>query len=76
MGEDSDQEREGKPKGADGILVCSKEANMNFDRAKTKGLAMRRRTIALYRKEQKNLKRLSSHQGLDTTTSHREYCQR
>ena len=29
-----------------GILVCSREANMNFGRAKTKGLATKRRTIA------------------------------
>ena len=46
MGEDSDQEREGKPKGADGILVCLKEANMKFGSAKTKGLVTKRRTIA------------------------------
>ena len=46
MGEDLDQEREGKLKGANGILVCSKEANKKFDRVKTKGLATKRRTIA------------------------------
>ena len=46
MGEDSDQEREGKPKGVDGILVCFKEANTNFGRVKTKVLEMKRRTIA------------------------------
>ena len=51
MGEDLDQEREGKPKGDDEILVCSKEANTKFGCAKTKGLATKRRTIARYRKE-------------------------
>ena len=46
MGEDSDQEREGKPKVVDGILVCLKEANMNFVCVKRKGLEMKRRNIA------------------------------
>ena len=35
-----------KTEGADGILVCLKEVNTNFGCAKTKGLAMKRRTIS------------------------------
>ena len=45
MGEYSDKEIEGKPKGANGILVCLKEANMKFGHAKMKGLVIKRRTI-------------------------------
>ena len=51
MGEDLDWEREGKPKGANGILVCLKESNTNFGRAKTKGLATKRRTTTRYWKD-------------------------
>ena len=51
MGEYLDQEREGKLKGADGILVCSKEENMNFGRVNMKGLVMKRRTIAQSQKD-------------------------
>ena len=58
MGEDSYKEREGKPKGANGILVCSKEANTNCGHAKTKGLVTKRRTIAQYQKEKRNQKNL------------------
>ena len=46
-----DQEREGKPKEVDGILVCLTEANTNFGHAKMKGLVTKRRTIALFRKD-------------------------
>ena len=53
MGEDSNQEREGKTKGVDGILVCSKEVNTNFGRMKMKGLVTKRRTIARFRKDLK-----------------------
>ena len=35
-----------KMKGADRILFCSKEVNKKFGRVKTKGHAMKRRTIA------------------------------
>ena len=53
MGEDLNQEREGKPKGVTGILVCLKEENMKFSHAKMKGVVMKRRTIS---QSQKNLK--------------------
>ena len=53
MGEYLDQEREGKPKEVDGILVCLTEANTNFGHAKMKGLVMKRRTIAQSRKDLK-----------------------
>ena len=51
MGEDSGQEIEGKPKGANGIPVCSQEVNMNFGHANTRGLARKRRTIEKYWKD-------------------------
>ena len=66
MGEDSDQEREGKPKEGDGILVCLKEANMNFGRAKTKGLTMKRRTTARSQKDLKIWIALTRPQGQST----------
>ena len=51
MEEYSNQEREGKPKGADGILVYSKEVNTNFGRANMTGLVTKRSTIARYQKD-------------------------
>ena len=67
MGEDSDQEREGKPKGGDGILVCLKEANMNFGHEKMKGLAMKRRNIAQSRKDLNIQRALMRHRDQSTT---------
>ena len=66
MGEYSNQEREGKLKGADEILVCLKEANTNFDREKMKGLATKRRTIAQYQKDLKIWIALMRPQGPST----------
>ena len=51
MGEDSNQEREGKLKGDDIILACLRIMNMNFRRMNTKGLAMKSRTIAQFWKD-------------------------
>ena len=68
MEEYSDHGREGKPKGDDGILACSRGANMNFDRTKSKGLAMKRRNIDRFLKDQKILRILRRHRGQDATT--------
>ena len=68
MEEYSAQEREGKPKGDDEILACSKEANTKFGRTKTKGLAMKRRTIAQFRKDQNIPRILRRRRGQDITT--------
>ena len=68
MGEDSDQEREGKPKGADGILVCLKEVNTEFGHKKKSGLAMKRRTTARSQKNLKILRTLRRHRDHSTTT--------
>ena len=68
MGEDSDQEREGKPKVADGILFCSNEAKMKFNHVKMKGLAMKRRTTARSQKDLKILRTLRRLQDQSTTT--------
>ena len=72
VGEDSYQEREGKLKGANGILVCSKEANTNFGHAKTKGLATKRRTIARSQKDLKIQIALTRPQGQSTIISHQQ----
>ena len=48
MGEYSDQEREGKPKGDDIILASLRRENTNFGRMKTKGIVTKRRNIALF----------------------------
>ena len=66
MGEDSDQEREGKPKGANGILVCLREANTNFSRAKMKGIVMKRMTIYRSQKDLKIQIALTRPQGQST----------
>ena len=60
--------RSGKLKWGDGILVCSKEANMKFGHAKMKGLAMKRRTTARSRKDLKILRTLRRHRDHSTTT--------
>ena len=66
MGEDLNQEREGKPKGVNGILVCLKEVNMKFSHAKMKGLVMKRNTIARSRKNLKSQIDLKRPQGHNT----------
>ena len=68
MGEYSDQEREGKMKGDNGILACSREVNTKFSRTKMKGIAMKRMTIAWFWKDDKILKILRGHRGRDMTT--------
>ena len=68
MGEDSDQEREGKLKRGDEILVYSKEANMNFRCAKMKGLVTKRRTTAQSQKDLKILRIRRRRRGQDVTT--------
>ena len=73
---DLDQGKEERQRKVNEILVCSRRVNMNFGRRKTKGLAMKRRTIARYRKGQRTLKSLQRHQVRDATTSHQEYRQR
>ena len=68
MGEDLDQEREGKPKGDDEILVCSRKVNMNFDHVNIKVLVMKRRTTTRSQKELNILRTLRTHQDYSTTT--------
>ena len=55
---DSDQGKEERLKEGDEILVYSRRVNMNVGRTKMKGLVAKRRTIAQYRKEQRNQKNL------------------
>ena len=71
-----DQGKEEKPKEGDETLVYSRGVNTNFGHMKTKGIATKRRTIARFKKDQKNLKTLSRHQGRDIITSHQQYPQR
>ena len=67
---DSDLRRGERQRKVDELLVYSRKANTNFSRRYTKDLAMKRRTIARFQKDQKTLKSLLSHLGQDVTTSH------
>ena len=68
MGEDSGQEREGKLREANKIVVCSKEANMKFGSMKTGSIVTKRRTIARYQKDVNILRTLRRHWDQRTTT--------
>ena len=55
---DLDEGKEEIPKEDDTILFCLRRVNMNFDQMKMKGIAMKRRTIARFQKEQRTFKAL------------------
>ena len=55
---DSDQGKEERSKEGDEILVYLRRVNTNVGHTKMKGLVMKRRTIAQYRKEQRNQKNI------------------